>query len=106
MGSPVIVLAGVGKRYRLGEHHGTGTDLRETLTRVAGRLRRRERTPPREIWSLRDITFTVGEGEAIGIIGANGAGKSTLLKVVSNITTPTEGQCRTRGRIGSLLEVG
>jgi ABC-type polysaccharide/polyol phosphate transport system ATPase subunit len=106
MGSPVIELAGVGKRYRLGEHHGTGTDLRETIARAAGRLRRRERTPPREIWSLRDISFTVGEGEAIGIIGANGAGKSTLLKVVSNITTPTEGRCRTRGRIGSLLEVG
>jgi ABC-type polysaccharide/polyol phosphate transport system ATPase subunit len=106
MGSPVIEIEGVGKRYRLGEHHGTGTDLRETIARIAARLRHRSRTPPRELWSLRDISLTVGEGEAIGIIGANGAGKSTLLKIVSNITTPTEGSCRTRGRIGSLLEVG
>ena len=60
----------------------------------------------REFWSLRDVSFRVEEGTALGIIGANGAGKSTLLKVISNITTPTEGECRTRGRIGSLLEVG
>ncbi|MEO8692366.1 MAG: ABC transporter ATP-binding protein [Acidimicrobiales bacterium] len=106
MGTPVIELDGVSKRYRLGEHHGSGTDLRETIARMAGRLRGRPRAAPREFWSLRDISFTVGEGEAIGIIGANGAGKSTLLKIVSNITTPTKGRCRTRGRIGSLLEVG
>ena len=106
MGAPVVELDGVGKRYRLGEHHGSGTDLRETVARIAGRLRRRPRVATRELWSLRGISFSVGEGEAIGIIGANGAGKSTLLKIVSNITTPTEGRCRTRGRIGSLLEVG
>ena len=58
------------------------------------------------IWSLRDVSFSVDEGSALGIIGSNGAGKSTLLKVINNITTPTEGRCRTRGRIGSLLEVG
>ena len=87
-----IELDGVGKRYRLGEHHGTGTDLRETLARLAAAAARpAERAAPRELWSLRDISFTVDEGEAIGIIGANGAGKSTLLKIVSNITTPTEG---------------
>ncbi len=106
MGEPAVELAGVGKRYRLGEHHGSGTDLRETVDRLVGRVRGRSRAPRRELWSLRDVSFTVDEGEAIGIIGANGAGKSTLLKVVSNITTPTEGRCRTRGRIGSLLEVG
>src|SRR5215213_7542521 len=106
MGEPAIELDGVGKRYRLGEHHGSGTDLRETVDRVLRRLRGRARSPRHEIWSLRDVSFTVDEGEAIGIIGANGAGKSTLLKIVSNITTPTEGRCRTRGRIGSLLEVG
>lgn len=105
MGRPVVELEGIGKRYRLGEHHGDGSDFRDTVSRLAGRLRRRQ-PPVEELWSLRDVSFTVGEGEAVGIIGANGAGKSTLLKIVSNITTPTEGRCRTRGRIGSLLEVG
>ena len=60
----------------------------------------------RELWSLRDVSFSVDEGTALGVIGANGAGKSTLLKVINNITTPTEGVSRTRGRVGSLLEVG
>jgi ABC-type polysaccharide/polyol phosphate transport system ATPase subunit len=101
-----IELDGVGKRYRLGEHHGTGTDLRETLARLTNRLRGRDRPAIRDFWSLRDVSFAVEEGTALGIIGRNGAGKSTLLKVINNITTPTEGESRTRGRIGSLLEVG
>jgi ABC-2 type transport system ATP-binding protein/lipopolysaccharide transport system ATP-binding protein len=58
------------------------------------------------VWSLRDVTFSVREGEALGVIGRNGSGKSTLLKVLSRITEPTSGVSRTRGRVGSLLEVG
>ena len=107
MATASIELDGVAKRYRLGEHHGTGTDLRETLTRAMRRVRGgSHRNPSQELWSLRDVTFAVEEGTALGIIGANGAGKSTLLKVINNITTPTLGRCRTRGRVGSLLEVG
>ena len=106
MSEPVIQLQGLGKRYRLGEHHGEGTDLRETATRLAARLRGRTAAPRKEFWSLRNISLDVFEGEAIGVIGSNGAGKSTLLKIISNITAPTEGVSRTRGRIGSLLEVG
>ena len=104
MSRPVIELDGVGKRYRLGEN--LGGDLREVIAGAASRLRRRPRVEVRDLWSLRDITLTVHEGQALGIIGANGAGKSTLLKIISNITTPTEGTSRTRGRVGSLLEVG
>ncbi len=57
-------------------------------------------------WALRDISFEIGRGEVVGIIGHNGAGKSTMLKLLSRITAPTEGRIRLRGSVGSLLEVG
>lgn len=57
-------------------------------------------------WALRDVSFSVEEGETVGIIGRNGAGKSTLLKLLSRITIPSSGVVRLRGRIASLLEVG
>jgi lipopolysaccharide transport system ATP-binding protein len=52
------------------------------------------------------VSFNFKEGEVLGIIGRNGAGKSTLLKIMSQVTTPTSGQIRLRGRVASLLEVG
>src|SRR5687768_5387307 len=59
-----------------------------------------------EFWALRDVCFSVKQGDTVGVIGRNGAGKSTLLKILSRITEPTSGRIRVRGRIASLLEVG
>ncbi len=94
----------LGKRYRLGEYQTTGS-LRDAATAALRRLGSGRR-PHDEIWSLRDVSFTVEEGHALGVIGRNGAGKSTLLKILSRITEPTEGVSRTRGRLAALLEVG
>ena len=58
------------------------------------------------VWALKDINFSIEEGDVVGIIGKNGAGKSTLLKLLSRVTAPTTGIIRARGRIASLLEVG
>jgi lipopolysaccharide transport system ATP-binding protein len=59
-----------------------------------------------EFWALEDVSFSVREGEVLGIIGRNGAGKSTLLKLLARVTRPTRGRIGWRGRVGSLLEVG
>jgi lipopolysaccharide transport system ATP-binding protein len=57
-------------------------------------------------WAVRDVSFSLGQGESVGIIGRNGSGKSTLLQVLCGITPPTEGEVRVDGRVAGLLELG
>ena len=97
----MIQVEGIGKRYRLGQsiRHDT---LRDTIMHCAriGKVAAKvaESREKEHFWALREVSFVVGEGEVVGIIGRNGAGKSTLLKVLSRITPPTEGRIRLRGR--------
>jgi homopolymeric O-antigen transport system ATP-binding protein len=104
-----ITATGLSKRYRLGQLDKGYETLRESIVHLARRASGREhrdRHAERDIWALKDVSFEVDEGTAVGVIGRNGAGKSTLLKVLTRITTPTEGRAEIRGRVGSLLEVG
>ncbi len=105
MGRNAIEVEALSKRYLLGQELSGVRTLRET---VAARTRRvgRSGSTRAEIWSLRDVTFDVPEGTALGVIGRNGSGKSTLLKILTRVTEPSSGVSRTRGRVGSLLEVG
>jgi ABC-type polysaccharide/polyol phosphate transport system ATPase subunit len=57
------------------------------------------------MWALRDVSFEVKEGEALGIVGHNGAGKTTILRILSSITSPTQGEITVRGRLAALVEV-
>lgn len=59
-----------------------------------------------EFWALKNVTFSVGKGEVVGLIGSNGAGKSTLLKVVSGVMKPTEGKVTVKGVISPMIELG
>lgn len=107
MSAPAISLHGVGKRFLLGASAQHDT-LRDHLAAFGRRFtgKKEPSQEAKEFWAIRDISFDVAEGEVLGIVGHNGAGKSTLLKVLSQISEPTEGELRIRGRIASLLEVG
>jgi len=111
MNAPLAVEAsGVGKLYRLGELHrqrGSFRDMvADRVSRLFGARRESEPKGAGTIWALRNLSFSVPEGQVTGVVGRNGAGKSTLLKVLSRITPPTTGRIEIRGRVASLLEVG
>lgn len=115
MEKPIIEIKNLGKKYNIAHQRGGYIALRDVMMnavkspfsflkskakQVAG-METKE-----EFWALKDLNFEVNKGEVIGIIGRNGAGKSTLLKILSQITPPTTGEIKIRGRVGSLLEVG
>jgi lipopolysaccharide transport system ATP-binding protein len=117
MSKPIIEVEHLSKCYRIGAMKEPYLSIREELAKKTRRISsaffhafRNARPGPSNsetnFWALDDVSFSVQEGEAVGIIGRNGAGKSTLLKILSQITPPTKGRITMRGRVASLLEVG
>ena len=107
MSASLVSFHHVWKKFRYGEVHNS---LRDLLPALASRLIRRTAHVAQDLhfgdfWALRDVTFDVRPGEALGIIGPNGAGKSTILKLLTRIMRPTRGACAVKGRIGALIEL-
>src|SRR5689334_6611518 len=116
MSNTVISIENLSKSYQLGAIN-TGTfygDLNRWWARQRGKPdpylkigdANHDNRDSKTIRALDDVNFRVQQGEALGIIGRNGAGKSTLLKILSQVTAPTSGAVKVKGRIASLLEVG
>lgn len=104
---PPIRLDGVSKCYRI--YRNPQDRFKQALLdrfHLAARRTGPRAALYREHWALRDVSFELQPGEAVGILGRNGAGKSTLLQLIAGTLEPTSGSVRTHGRITALLELG
>lgn len=97
MTQPAIIVSGLGVRFRRNRR-----GRRNFKDLFAGAKRRNK---PGEFWALRDVSFTVSNGEAIGVVGRNGQGKSTLLKLVAGVLLPDEGKVSVNGGVAPLIEL-
>ncbi|MCP4428533.1 MAG: ABC transporter ATP-binding protein, partial [Chloroflexi bacterium] len=100
--NPVIRLEKVSKRFVFTSE--TPQSILETAVSFFSRQRRAQRN--RDLWAVRDVSFEVMPGQAVGIIGRNGSGKSTLLKLIARILRPNSGRMMINGRTSALLELG
>ncbi|MCA1782626.1 MAG: ABC transporter ATP-binding protein [Dermatophilaceae bacterium] len=91
------------------EAHNVGIEFyrsrrrRQSLREIV--LRRQNTSPSETFWALKDVTFSVGEGEAVGLLGANGGGKSTLLKIIAGVLLPDTGTLTVREGVAPLIEL-
>lgn len=97
--SLAVSVRGVGKCYEIYDR-----PIDRLKQSILGRLLQSEFH--RKFWALRDVSFDVARGEAVGIVGRNGSGKSTLLQIIAGTLAPTEGVALVRGRVAALLELG
>jgi len=115
--SHVVKVQNISKKYLIQHNVQEGySTLKDAISNQIKKIIKRLRHPfkmvqqskhtTEEFWALQDISFTINEGDRVGIIGRNGAGKSTLLKILSRISEPSSGSIKIRGRIACLLEVG
>lgn len=114
MDNIAVKIEHISKQYRLGIIN-SGTFFRDMQSYIAkclgkpnphAKIGDEDKDVSDSFWALKDINLDIHQGERIGIIGKNGAGKSTLLKLISQISSPSEGEIKIRGKVTSLLEVG
>jgi len=106
----MIRTSNLDKKYIIGKTKENYSTLRDTIMHTIYKpfqiLSNDIKTQNTIFWALKNISFDIHEGEIVGLIGANGAGKSTILKILSRVTTPTNGKIELYGKVKSLLEVG
>jgi lipopolysaccharide transport system ATP-binding protein len=105
MSEPLVIVDGVSKKFRRGERDTLRGLVPSVVSRMLEPDRAQSELAEPEFWAVRNLSFTVRPGEALGIIGPNGAGKSTILKLLTRILRPTLGRCATVGRVGALIEL-
>jgi ABC-type polysaccharide/polyol phosphate transport system ATPase subunit len=92
-----ILVEALSRRFRV---HPRGARSLKSIVLLRDRMR------ANDVWALRDVSFSVEPGSALGLVGRNGSGKSTLLRIIAAIIKPTSGRVEVGGRIGTLLELG
>jgi ABC-type polysaccharide/polyol phosphate transport system ATPase subunit len=105
MSSVALEFNGVWKKFKKGERFDCLRDLIPAGVKSLFSTNHRDELKAQEFWAVRDVSFQVRRGEAVGIIGANGSGKSTTLKLLSGILKPTQGSLKVNGRLSALIEV-
>jgi lipopolysaccharide transport system ATP-binding protein len=102
---PAVRFDNVSKRYEL----GTGqTSLKRIIGKPIAKMLGRKNgvSESQVLWALKDVSFNIEPGSALGLVGPNGSGKTTSLKLLSRITFPTSGRVHINGRISALIELG
>jgi lipopolysaccharide transport system ATP-binding protein len=106
MGYVVLSVRGVSKKFTRSLKRSLYYGLHDILSELSGSARGSPRLRPGEFWAVKDVSFDVEEGAALGLVGPNGSGKTTLLRLISGIIKLDEGEIRVRGRVAPLIALG
>lgn len=102
----VLSVENVSKKFCRNLRQSLFYGIQDITTEWVGGQRRGDRLRRGEFWALKDVSFQLRRGEALGLVGANGAGKSTLLRIISGLIKPDTGKVRFRGRLAPLIALG